>query len=140
LPAPARGRRRESGRDHLHPRSHASGARRRSPARGLVEIDKVDFDYSTEGVPMAVEVDVVRAVEVPTRLVHGPGAVGQLGEVVAGLGITRPMLVSDPGVAAAGLVDRVLDVLDNAVVFAEVRPNPDIALVDHGAEIYAAEG
>jgi choline dehydrogenase len=89
---------------------------------------------------MAVEVERVRAVEVPTRLVHGPGALGQLGEVVASLGITRPMLVSDPGVAAAGLVDRALDALDNAVVFAEVRPNPDIELVDHGAEIYAAEG
>jgi choline dehydrogenase len=89
---------------------------------------------------MAVEVDVVRAVEVPTRLVHGPGALAQLGDVVAGLGVTRPMLVSDPGVAAAGLVDRALERLDNAVVFAEVRPNPDIALVDRGAELYAAEG
>ena len=50
------------------------------------------------------------------------------------------MLVSDPGVAAAGLVDRALERLENAVVFGEVRPNPDIALVDRGAEIYAAEG
>ena len=89
---------------------------------------------------MAVEVERVRAVEVPTRLVHGPGALAQLGDVAAALGITRPMLVSDPGVAAAGLVDRAVDALDNAIVFAEVRPNPDIALVDHGAEIYAAEG
>ena len=89
---------------------------------------------------MAVEVDVVRAVEVPTRLVHGPGALAQLGEVVSALGITRPLLVSDPGVAAAGLVDRAVDALDNPIVFAEVRPNPDVALVDHGAEIYAAEG
>ncbi len=89
---------------------------------------------------MAVEVERVRAVEVPTRLVHGPGALAQLGEVVAALGITRPMLVSDPGVSAAGLVDRAVDALDNPIVFAEVRPNPDIALVDRGAEIYAAEG
>ena len=48
---------------------------------------------------MAVEVESVRSVEVPTRLVHGPGAVAQLGDVVAALGVTRPMLVSDPGVA-----------------------------------------
>lgn len=89
---------------------------------------------------MAVEVETVRAVEVPTRLVHGPGAIARLGEVVAELGVTRPMLVSDPGVAAAGLVDRALERLENAVVFGEVRPNPDIALVDRGAELYAAEG
>ena len=29
---------------------------------------------------MPVEVDAVRAVEVPTRLVHGPGALARLGE------------------------------------------------------------
>ena len=89
---------------------------------------------------MSVEVETVRAVEVPTRIVHGPGAIGRLGEVVAELGVTRPMLVSDPGVAAAGLVERALGQLENAVVFGEVRPNPDVALVDRGAEIYAAEG
>ncbi len=89
---------------------------------------------------MAVEVETVRAVEVPTRLVHGPGALAQLGQLVAELGVARPMLVSDPGVAAAGLVERALERLDDAVVFGEVRPNPDIALVDRGAEIYASEG
>ncbi len=89
---------------------------------------------------MSVEVETVRSVHVPTRLVHGPGAIARLGDVVAELRVTRPMLVSDPGVAAAGLVDRALERLENAIVFGEVRPNPDIALVDRGAEIYAAEG
>jgi choline dehydrogenase len=89
---------------------------------------------------MTVEVETVRAVEVPTRLVHGPGAVARLGELVGELGVTRPLLVTDPGVTAAGLADRALEHLDDAVVFGEVRPNPDIALVDRGAEIYASEG
>jgi choline dehydrogenase len=84
-----------------------------------------------------VEVDVVRAVEVPTRLVHGPGALARLGEALAELGVTRPMLVTDPGVAAAGLAERALEHLGGAVVFEEVRPNPDIALVDRGAAVYA---
>ena len=78
---------------------------------------------------MPVEVDTVRAVSVPTRLVHGPGAVARLGGELGSLGITRPMLVTDTGVVAAGLVDRVLPHLDDVVVFDEVRPNPDIALV-----------
>ncbi|MEX2612705.1 MAG: iron-containing alcohol dehydrogenase [Gaiellaceae bacterium] len=85
---------------------------------------------------MPVEVDAVRAVEVPTRLVHGPGAVAHVGEALRSLGVTRPLLVTDPGVAAAGLVDRVLEHLEYPVVFDQVRPNPDIALVDGGAEIY----
>jgi choline dehydrogenase len=89
---------------------------------------------------MPVDVDVVRAVEVPTRLVHGPGAIAQLGATLAELGVTRPLLVTDPGVAAAGLADRALEHLDGVVVFNEVRPNPDIALVDRAAEIYAEAG
>ena len=89
---------------------------------------------------MPVEVDTVRAVSVPTRLVHGPGAVSSLASETAALGITRPMLVTDPGVSAAGLVDRVLPHLDDAVVFDEVRPNPDIELVDRAAEAYREAG
>ena len=81
---------------------------------------------------MTVEVAAVRAVEVPTRLVHGPGALAQLGSVLAELGITRPLLVSDPGVAAAGLVERALEHVPEATLFGEVRPNPDVALVDRG--------
>lgn len=89
---------------------------------------------------MPVEVDTVRAVEVPTRLVHGPGAIARLGEDLRELGVTRPLLVTDPGVAAAGLAERALEHLDDAVVFDGVRPNPDIALVDAGARLYAETG
>ena len=89
---------------------------------------------------MPVEVDTVRAVSVPTRLVHGPGAVASLEGELGSLGITRPMLVTDPGVVAAGLVDRVLPHLHDVVVFDEVRPNPDIALVDRAAEAYREAG
>src|SRR5262245_25636461 len=50
------------------------------------------------------------------------------------------MLVTDPGVAAAGLVERVLPQLNGAVVFDDVRPNPDIELVDRGAAAYEEAG
>ena len=89
---------------------------------------------------MPVEVDTVRAVSVPTRLVHGPGAVASLADECRALGITKPMLVTDPGVAAAGLVDRVLPHLNGVVVFDEVRPNPDIELVDRAARVYRENG
>ena len=89
---------------------------------------------------MPVEVETIRSVEVPTRLVHGVGAISRLGETLRELGVTRPLLVSDPGVVAAGLSERALEHLDDAVVFDEVRPNPDIALVDAGATVYARVG
>jgi choline dehydrogenase len=89
---------------------------------------------------MPVEIDTIRTVEMPTRLVHGTGAIARLGEVMRELGVTRPLLVTDPGVAAAGLAERALGHLNGAVVFDRVRPNPDIALVDEGAALYAESG
>ena len=89
---------------------------------------------------MAVEVDLVRAMEVPTRLVHGPGAVASIADALRGLGVERPLVVTDPGVAGAGLLERLVEHLDEHLVFEEVRPNPDIALVDRGAEIFRDSG
>jgi choline dehydrogenase len=89
---------------------------------------------------MAVQVDPVRSVEVPTRLVHGLGAIERLGELVRGLGITRPLLVTDPGVAGAGLADRALAQLNGAAVFADVYANPDLELVRRVSAVYREEG
>jgi choline dehydrogenase len=89
---------------------------------------------------VSVEVDTVRSVEVPTRMVHGPGAVARLGELCRELGIRRPLLVTDRGVAAAGLVEPALGQLDDAVLFDGVRPNPDIELVGEGSAAYREQG
>ena len=82
----------------------------------------------------------MRSVEVPTRMVHGPGAVARLGELCRELGVRRPLLVTDKGVAAAGLVDPALALLDDPVLFDGVRPNPDIELVGEGSAVYREEG
>ena len=82
----------------------------------------------------------MRSVEVPTRMVHGPGAVARVGELCRELGVRRPLLVTDKGVAAAGLVDPALALLDDPVLFDGVRPNPDIELVGEGSAVYREEG
>jgi len=83
---------------------------------------------------MPIALDPIRVIDTPTRLIHGPGPRARLAEAVAGLGVRRTMLVTDEGVVAAGIVDRVRGALGDAVLFAEVRPNPDIALVDRLAD------
>src|ERR671917_1316189 len=85
---------------------------------------------------MSVEVETVRTVEVPTRMVHGPGAIARLGELVKGLGVKRPFLVTDNGVVSAGLADEAIKHLEDAVVFDEVQPNPDIELVGGASSAY----
>jgi alcohol dehydrogenase len=64
----------------------------------------------------------------PTRVFFGRGVAGQAGTRIGGLGAGRVMLVTDPGVEAAGLMAPVRDDLVAAgldvVVFNQVEPNP----------------
>src|ERR671916_2529296 len=85
---------------------------------------------------MSVEVETVRTVEVPSRMVHGPGAIVRLGELVKELGVKRPFLVTDRGVVSAGLADEALKYLEDAVDFDEVQPNPNIELVGRASSAY----
>ena len=89
---------------------------------------------------MSVEVETIRTVEVPTRMVHGLGAIARLGELVKELGVKRPFLVTDRGVVSAGLADEALKHLEDALVFDEVQPNPDIELVGHASTVYREAG
>ena len=89
---------------------------------------------------MSIEVETVRSVDVPTRIVHGPGGISRLGDLVRELGVTRPLLVTDQGVVAAGLAEAGLRHLEDAVVFDDVYANPDIELVGRAAAAYREGG
>jgi len=64
----------------------------------------------------------------PTRVFFGRGVAGQAGARAAGLAVRRIMLVTDPGVQAAGLSDPIRDHLIAAGLevldFQQVEPNP----------------
>jgi len=51
----------------------------------------------------------VHPFECPTRVFYGRGASSQVGERLRELGVTRALVVSDSGVAGAGIVDAVAD-------------------------------
>jgi choline dehydrogenase len=86
----------------------------------------------------------LRTYQSPTRLVQRLGAIQELGNEASQLGMRRPLLVTDPGVKAAGLLDVALEVLRKSdvepVVFDKVRANPPVALVDEGAGEYRSQG
>ncbi|MFL5803774.1 MAG: iron-containing alcohol dehydrogenase [Roseiflexaceae bacterium] len=85
----------------------------------------------------------IRSFTIPTVMKHGLGAVGALGEEAQALGMRRPLLVTDPGIVRAGLLDRAAAPLRAArldyLVFDRVAPNPPAALVDQAADIYHRE-
>src|SRR5688572_8931506 len=63
-----------------------------------------------------------------TRIVFGPGKLDTLGELASELGGRRALVVSDPGVIAAGHTPRAIAALEKAgiepYVFDSVRENP----------------
>jgi len=86
----------------------------------------------------------LRTYQSPTRLVQRLGAIQELGREASQLGIRRPLLVTDAGVKAAGLLEVALDALRSSdvepVVFDKVRANPGVELVDAGAREYKTQG
>ncbi|GAA4766840.1 iron-containing alcohol dehydrogenase [Actinomycetospora chibensis] len=74
----------------------------------------------------------------------GPGAVARIPAHLAALSARRVLVVTDPGLRAAGVVDAVVGPLaaSGAVVevFDAVRGNPTVAVVEQGAEHARALG
>lgn len=70
-----------------------------------------------------------------TPVKYGPGAAGDAGWELKRLGVTRALLVTDPGVAAAGHADRVAEAIRaegiDVVVYAESRVEPDLQSMEH---------
>ena len=79
-----------------------------------------------------------------TRLTFGAGAIATAGEIVCGLGVGRALVVTDPGLVKAGIVERVINVLANAgvesAVFDHVEPNPSLETVYRAMARYREAG
>lgn len=80
----------------------------------------------------------------PTRVLFGVGAVDRIGKEIRAIGAHRVLLVTEPGVAAAGLAARVERPIREAgyevTIFDDVVPNPDVEGVDAGAALARQTG
>ncbi len=80
----------------------------------------------------------------PTRLVFGHDAVTRTGTEIAALGGTSALLVTDPGVVAAGLLEPVLAACERegvrTTVFDAVEPNPTATTVEAVVARYREAG
>ena len=80
----------------------------------------------------------------PTAIKFGPGRIAELPQACADAGITRPMLITDRGLANMPITQATLDILDAAglgrAMFAEVDTNPSDINLAAGIEAYKAGG
>ncbi|NOY93144.1 MAG: iron-containing alcohol dehydrogenase [Deltaproteobacteria bacterium] len=80
----------------------------------------------------------------PTRILFGPGAAQQLGSEAKRLGATHALLVSDPGVAGAGILEGVSESLEVAGLsvarYIDISGNPLEAEVLGATDAYRTSG
>lgn len=80
----------------------------------------------------------------PTTVRFGPGRLSELGKTTARLGIKRPLVVTDAGLAASDIVAGAVTFLTEAClvpqVFSQVKSNPTAANVTDGAAVYRNGG
>ncbi len=80
----------------------------------------------------------------PTAYKLGAGRIKELADACKSLGMTKPLLVTDRGLASMEITKRALDILDAAglgrAMFSEVDPNPNEKNLEAGLKAYRDGG
>jgi alcohol dehydrogenase class IV len=78
----------------------------------------------------------------PRLMLMGGGSVAKLAEVLAQLGLSRPLVVTDPFMVSSGMVERALAPLRQAglafAVFSETVPDPTDTVIEAGVAVLKA--
>ena len=76
----------------------------------------------------------------PTQIRFGAGRIAELPRALAALGIDKPLLVTDPGLAEMPMVRDALALCEDAgrsaVLFSSIKPNPTGSNLDDGLAAY----
>ena len=80
----------------------------------------------------------------PTAIRFGAGRIAEIGGACMAAGITRPLLITDRGLATMEITTRTLDILDaeglGRAMFSRVDPNPTDLNVDDALRFYREGG
>ncbi len=83
-----------------------------------------------------------RNLNFPTAIKYGAGRIRELADFCRASGMERPLLVTDPGLAAMPMVKAIVDDVKKAglhiAIFADVRPNPVESNILDGVKAYKA--
>ena len=78
----------------------------------------------------------------PSAIRFGAGRIAELADACKTVGMSRPLLVTDPGVAGLTMIAAALDQLKTAglgaTLFSDIRPNPVRRDVESGLAVYRA--
>jgi lactaldehyde reductase len=92
------------------------------------------------GILLSKDVKMTQRMILNETAFFGAGAIRNLPDEVRRRGLTKALIVTDKALVAAGAVKRVTDLMDahqlHWALYDEVVPNPTIAVVQRGVEIY----
>jgi len=87
--------------------------------------------------------NLIRTFQTAPRIVVGPGCLSQIVSEIQRLGGTRIMVVTDPGLVAAGIVERLEALLEEGGVvfcrFDQVEPDPRLEIAASAAAMISKE-
>lgn len=76
----------------------------------------------------------------PTNIRAGDGRVSEIARTCAEFGISAPLLVTDPGIAALPMAGAIMDTMREAglraAMYCDIKPNPTGTNVDNGIRVY----
>jgi len=76
----------------------------------------------------------------PRKIMAGENSVTSVPNEVRSLKGTKPLIVTDAGIASTGILRRLTSVLDQEKmsygIFSEVEPDPEIAIVERGKKVF----
>lgn len=74
----------------------------------------------------------------PTKIIYGEGVINRLPDEISKMNHKKPLIITDRGLIAAGLVDKITAILDEAnitySIFDDIQPNPRDTTVTQAAE------
>ncbi|MBM1816028.1 iron-containing alcohol dehydrogenase [Pseudosulfitobacter pseudonitzschiae] len=80
----------------------------------------------------------------PTAIRFGAGRISEIAEACMAAGITKPLLITDRGLAGMDITQRTLDLIDAAglgrAMFSDVDPNPTEVNAQAGVAVYREGG
>ena len=80
----------------------------------------------------------------PTTIRFGAGRISEIAEACASIGITKPLLVTDRGLAPLDITTKTLNLLEKAglgrAMFSELDPNPNEINLEDGLAVYREGG
>ncbi len=78
----------------------------------------------------------------PTKIIVGAGRIAELPVLCNDLGISNPLLVTDPGIANLPMMQSIKNICAQSnlpiVVFSQIKPNPTGQNIEDGVTTYLA--